>query len=156
MSTTKIDLSDVAAVLKHQQLDPAVLRRIIEELNAKVDEKAAESAAENDDKPPAVKTQWVILVSDPNGVIPAGIDLVGWAFQIEESAPASAILGRVRDVGYAYNATRKGRLYPAKSLGEVIEAAPKKLWAAKEGEKTLPKHKVPVQVVVTTNVLPRG
>ena len=61
----KIDISKVAEILKKNQLDPALLRRVVEELNL-----AAQPDPGEEEKPPAVKKQWVFLLSDPEGRMP--------------------------------------------------------------------------------------
>jgi len=61
----KIDVSQFAEILKKNQVDPALLRRVIEEMNLAVEPEGAEG-----DKPPAVKKQFVIVVSDPEGRLP--------------------------------------------------------------------------------------
>ena len=58
----KIDVNKVAEILQHNQLPPEQLRRIIEEINEATRERGEE-------KPPAVKKQWVILVSDPDAKV---------------------------------------------------------------------------------------
>lgn len=145
----KIDLSTVAEVLKHQKLDPATLRRIIEELNLKVEE-----GKEEGEKAPKTKTQHVIILSDPDGKIPASADFCGWVVKLEEDASPAVALERVRQVGYAYNATKKGRLYPAKTVGEIIESVPRKLWKTDDGHVQLPLTKTPVLILRTDNSLP--
>ena len=54
----KIDVSKVAEILKKNEIDPSVLRRVMEEMNLVVQPDAGE-----DEKPPSVKKQFVILVS---------------------------------------------------------------------------------------------
>src|SRR5665213_2272233 len=55
----KIDVSKVAEILKKNHIDPAVLRRVVEEMNL-----AVQPDPGDEDKPPAVKKQYVIVVSD--------------------------------------------------------------------------------------------
>ncbi len=119
---SKVAISDVAQALKDSHVDPAVLRRIIEQLNAKVEQAEVDSP----ESTPKVKTQHVILVSDPLNVITT--PLAGWVFKIEEAGSPSTITARIEAAAAAYNSSKKGRLYPAKSIGEVIESVPKKHW----------------------------
>ena len=56
----KIDVSKVAEILKKNHIDPALLRKVVEEMNL-----AVQPDPGDDEKPPAVKKQFVILVSDP-------------------------------------------------------------------------------------------
>ena len=76
----KIDVSKVAEILKKNQIDPAVLRRVIEEMNIAVQPDTGE------EKPPAVKKQWVIVLSDPESRLPKG-DFVGWVLQGARTCP---------------------------------------------------------------------
>src|SRR5689334_1551819 len=58
----KIEVNKVAEILKKNEISPAILRRVIEEMNL-----AAQPEGGDEDKPPPVKKQFVILVSDPDG-----------------------------------------------------------------------------------------
>ena len=142
----KIDVSKVAEILKKNEIDPATLRRVLEEMNLAVEPEGAEG-----DKPPAVKKQFVIIVSDPEGRLPKN-DFVGWVVQIPESESPSTTLDRVFRSAYDYNTTKKGRLLPVKTVGEAIEAIPAKFF--KEAELWV-KHKTPVLVVKTDNEIPK-
>ena len=73
----KIEINQVAEILKRNKADPALLRAVVQELNL-----LAQAAAE-EEKPPAVKKQFVILVSDPEGRFPKD-DFAGWVLQIPE------------------------------------------------------------------------
>ena len=84
----KIDIATVAEILRQNQLEPAVMRRILEQIN-KVTEKAAEEEGE---KPPSQKKQFVILVSDPDGKMPEE-ELAGWVLQIPEEASPLSLSG---------------------------------------------------------------
>lgn len=143
---SKIDVSKLAEILKHNLIEPAKLRRILEEVNNATQPDSDRPAA------PKGKTQLAILVSDPKGVIPADA-LVGWVFQLEESASPSDLLPRIAKAAYDFNASKKGRLHPVKTIGETIESAPRAYWKREEGRTTV-KTKVPVLIVRTDNVLP--
>ena len=80
----KIDVNKVAEILKKNHIDPAVLRRVVEEMNLAVQPDPGEGEAA-----PPVKKQFVILASDPDGRLPKA-DFVGWVLQIPESeSPAT-------------------------------------------------------------------
>src|SRR5437868_14125624 len=85
----KIDVSKVAEILKKNQIDPALLRRVVEEMNL-----AAQPEAGDDDKPPAIKKQWVVMVSDPDGKMPKH-DFVAWVLQIPESESVATTQDRL-------------------------------------------------------------
>jgi hypothetical protein len=142
----KIDVSKVAEILKKAEIDPALLRRVIEEMNLVVQPDPGD-----EDKPPAVKKQFVILVSDPEERLPK-TDFAGWILQIPETESVATTQERIIRSAYDYNATRKGRLYPAKTVGEAIENIPAKHF--KEAELWV-KTKSPVIVLRTDNEIPK-
>src|SRR5256714_14504192 len=118
----KINVSKVAEILKKNHIDPAVLRRVVEEMNL-----AAQPETGDEDKPPAVKKQFVILVSDPDGRLPKH-DFVGWVLQIPENESPATTQDRVFRSSYDFNTTKKGRLLPVKTVGEAIENVPGKFF----------------------------
>lgn len=142
----KIDVSRVAEILKKNAIEPAVLRRVIEEMNL-----AAQPEPGDDDKPPALKKQFVILVSDPGNRLPK-YDFAGWVLQIPENESVVTTQERIFRSAYDYNATKKGRLYPAKTVGEALENVPAKHF--KEAEVWV-KTKTPVLVLKTDNEIPK-
>ncbi len=142
----KIDISKVAEILKKNQLDPALLRRVVEELNL-----AAQPDGGEDEKPPAVKKQFVFLLSDPEGRMPKD-DFAGWVIQIPENDSPATVQDRVFRGAYDYNTTKKGRMYPAKTVGEAIENVPAKFF--KEADLWV-KTKTPVLVLKTDNEIPK-
>lgn len=142
----KIDVSKVAEILKKNQIDPSVLRRVIEEINLAVQPDPGE-----DEKPPAVKKQFVILVSDPEGRLPKN-DFVGWVLQIPENESPATTRDRLFRGAYDFNTTKKGRLMPVKTVGEALENVPAKF--LKEADLWV-KTKTPVLVVKTSNEIPK-
>jgi len=142
----KIEVNKVAEILKKNEISPAVLRRVIEEMNLAVQPDAAEG-----DKPPAVKKQWVILISDPDGRLPKH-DFVGWVLQIPESESVATTTDRIFRSAYDFNTTKKGRLLPVKTVGEAIETVPAKQF--KEADVWV-KSKTPVLMLRTDNEIPK-
>lgn len=142
----KIDVNKVAEILKKNQLDPTLLRRVIEEMNLAVQPDPGE-----EEKPPALKKQFVILASDPGGILPKE-DFVGWVLQIPENESVATTLDRVHRAAYDFNASKKGRLLPAKTIGDTLENVPAKFF--KEAECWV-KTKTPVLVVRTNNEIPK-
>jgi hypothetical protein len=142
----KIEVNKVAEILKKNEISPAVLRRVIEEMNLAVQPDTAEG-----DKPPAVKKQWVILISDPDGRLPKH-DFVGWVLQIPESESVATTTDRIFRSCYDYNTTKKGRLLPVKTVGEALEAVPAKQF--KEADVWV-KSKTPVLMLRTDNEIPK-
>ena len=143
----KIDVNKVAEILKKNQIDPAVLRRVVEEMNLAVQP----DPGEEEPKAP-VKKQFVILVSDPNGKLPKA-DFTGWVLQIPEDESPVSVQERVLKAIYDFNASKKGRLYPAKTIGDALESVPGKFF--KEVELWV-KTKEPVFVLRTDNEIPKG
>jgi hypothetical protein len=142
----KIDVSKVAEILKKNQIDPSVLRRVIEEMNLAVQPDPGE-----EEKAPPVKKQFIIVVSDPDKRLPKG-DFVGWVLQIPENESPATTAERVIRSTYDYNASKKGRLFPAKTVGEALENVPAKFF--KEAEVWV-KTKEPVLVLRTDNEIPK-
>jgi len=140
----KIDVNKVAEILKKNQVDPKILRQIVEEMNILT------QAEGDDEKPPAVKKQFAILISDPNDRLPK-TDFVGWVLQIPEDESVVTTQDRIFRATYEFNATKKGRLMPPKTVGEAIENVPAKhfkevgVWV---------KTKIPVLMLKSDNEIP--
>jgi len=143
----KIDVNRVAEILKKNHIDPAVLRRVVEEMNLAVQPDPGDG-----DQAPPVKKQFVILVSDPNEKLPK-VDFTGWVLQIPEDESPASVQERLLKATYDYNASKKGRLYPAKTVGDAIEAVPAKLFRETE---LWVKTKEPVIVLRTDNEIPKN
>jgi hypothetical protein len=141
----KIDVSKVAEILQRNHLEPAMLRRIIEEINHAVQPDPAE-----DDAPPPVKKQFLILVSDPEHRLPKD-DFTGWVVQIPEDESPVTTQERIFRAAYDFNATKRGRLLPVKTVGEAMENVPAKHF--KEAELWV-KTKTPVLMLRTDNRIP--
>ena len=143
----KIDVNQVAEILKRNKVDPALLRQVVEEMNL-----LADAAAQADDeKPPAVKKQFVILVSDPEDRFPKN-DFAGWILQIPENESVATTQERIFKAAYDFNASKKGRLLPVKTIGEAMESIPAKHF--KEADVWV-KTKTPVLVLTTNNEIPK-
>ena len=142
----KLEINQVAEILKRNAADPALLRAVVQEMNL-----IAARAADEADATPAVKKQWVILVSDPEGRMPK-IDLAGWVLRIPDEESPVTTVERICRASYEHNASKKGRLLPAKTIGEAIECVPSK--SLKEQEVWV-STKSPVLVLTTDNAIPK-
>jgi hypothetical protein len=142
----KIEVSKVAEILKKSEISPAILRQVIEEMNL-----AVQPDTGDDQKPPAVKKQYVILVSDPDGKLPQH-DFVGWVVQIPEDESVATTQDRIFRSCYDFNASKKGRLLPVKTVGEALENVPAKFF--KEADVWV-KTKTPVLMLKTNNEVPK-
>ena len=140
----KIDVNKVAEILKNNEIDPKLLRQIVEEMNILTQAEA------NEEKPPAIKKQWAILISDPDGKLPEH-DFVGWVVQLPENESVATALERVHRATHEFNTTKKGRLMPAKTVGEAMEHV-----AAKHFKETnlWVKTKTPVLMIKSDNKIP--
>jgi hypothetical protein len=143
----KIDVNKVAEILKKNHIDPAVLRRVVEEMNLAVQPDPGEG-----DQPPPVKKQYIILVSDPDERMPKG-DFTGWVLQIPENESPASVQERLLKGAYDYNASKKGRLYPARTVGDAVENVPGKFFRDAE---LWVRTKTPVLVLRTDNEIPKG
>ena len=143
---SKIDVSKAAEIIKKNQVDPVVLRRIIEEMNLAVQPDPGEETV------PAVKKQFMVLVSDPEGLFPKH-DFAAWVLQLPEDESPVTTQERIIKAAYDHNATRKGRLNPACTVGEALEGIPAK--AFREVDLWV-KTRTPVLVLTTNNEIPKA
>lgn len=111
-----------------------------------------QEALEKEMKPPAVKKEFVLLISDPRGLL-KGQDLSGWVLQIPEGENAGLALDKITAAAYEHNASPKGRKFPVQTIGEACESVAPKLFQA---QNVWVKTKVPVLVVRTDNKLPKA
>lgn len=140
----KIDVNHVAEILKRNDLDPALLRQIVEEMNQAVEPEIDE------EKSPAVKKQYSIVICDPSGEL-GEREFPGWVFQIPEDASVTSTAERVHKAAYEFNTTKKGRMMPAKSFADAVENIPAKHF---KEQQVWVKTKAPVFVVRTDNEIP--
>ena len=129
----KIDIDLVKAVLQRSDIDAQKIAQIIEDIT--FESKAAEADKE---KEPAVKKQFVVVVSDPYGKF------------TEDDSPMS-VLERLHKGAYDYNITPKGRRMPLKTIAEACEFGSAKIY---KEHKIWVKTKEPVLIVRTNNKIP--
>jgi hypothetical protein len=141
----KIDTNKVAEILKRNEVEPALLRTIVEEMNLLT------SPEVDEEKAPAIKKQFVILISDPDGRLPKGNNFAGWVLQVPENESALTTQDRICKAAYEFNTTKKGRLMPVRTVGEALENVPAKHF--KESQ-LLVKTKTPVLMLTTDNEIP--
>jgi hypothetical protein len=142
----KIEVNKVAEILKKNEISPAILRRVVEEMKLAVQPDAGDG-----DESPKTKKQFVFLLSDPDGKMPKH-DFVGWVLQIPENESVATTQDRLFRSTYDFNTTKKGRLMPVKTVGEAIENIPAKFF--REAEIWV-KTKTPVLVIKTDNEIPK-
>jgi hypothetical protein len=141
----KVDLELVKLVLQRNELDVRQTAQIIEDINTEV-----AAMVDDQDKPPAIKKQFVMMVSDPEGKL-AGLNLTGWVLQIPEEDSPYVANERLIKSAYAYNASPRGRRIPVQSIGETCEVVTAKF--TKENNVWI-KTKEPILLVTTDNKLP--
>ena len=136
----KVKIEDVELALSKNQIDANKAKQVISDL-------AAALNVEQEPKGPKTPKEYVILISDTEGVI--NTDLVGWPIQIEEGGDPSTILDKISTAAAQFNNTKKGKKAPLDSIGEAIEVGGKFFKENAVWSKT----KVPVRVIVTNNQL---
>lgn len=143
----KIPIEIIAEALNSQNLDSEMISRVMTDIAhmAKVVQNQ-----ENAQRQPPVKKQFVIIVSDPVGLIEP-IDLVGWVVQIpEDESPHNALRNAIAAANN-FNVSKKGRKYPVRSIPEMFEAVSPKFM---KDCGVFVKTKLPVSILPTDNVLP--
>jgi hypothetical protein len=141
----KVEINQVAEILKRNKAESELLRAVVEEMNLLA------RAEADEEKAPAIKKQYVIIVSDPDDRFPKD-DFAGWVVQIPDNESPVTAMERVFRGAYEFNASKKGRLLPVKTVGEAIESVPAKHF--KEAELWV-KTKTPVLVLKSDNIIPK-
>lgn len=143
-----LPISDTISVLQQHITDPKLLAAVIKDLN-RVD---AEKEAAKPEPAPKGKNQYVGIIADADGKLKrAGLDTItGWVVQIPESESPALALPKVMQAAHDFNASKKGRLLPVKSVGEAFESASRKFF---KNAGVNPKHKMPIYFLVTDNKL---
>lgn len=141
---TKVEIDTVKFILRRNQIEGRTVARVMEDIEAELKMEAEESAA------PAIKKQFVVLVSDPQGHL-AGVDLDAWVLQIPEEDGVHTTEERLIRGAYDFNATPKGRRMPARTVGEACEVVPPRIF---KEHNVWVKTKEPVLVVRTNNKIP--
>lgn len=135
----KTDFDVVKTVVARNVIDPEIIAAILRDLSEVMEQE------DKEERPPAIKKQHVILVSDPEGRL-EGLDLVGWALQIPEDASPFTVHDRIGKATALFHLTPKGRRLPIQTVGEALECVPAKFF--KEAEAWI-KTKEPVLIVPT-------
>jgi hypothetical protein len=143
MSAPKVTTEQVAKAAQAIGLPDAERRKLLEML--------ADMQPEEKEKHPAVKKQFVVLLSDPLGQMPK-TDFVAWVFQIPENENVATTEDRIRESAYTFNASKKGRLLPVQTIGEGVENIPARIFRERD---LWVKTKTAVLVCVTNNEIPR-
>ncbi|MCG8527651.1 MAG: hypothetical protein MI748_14820 [Opitutales bacterium] len=132
-------------ILQRSEMDARQVASIINEIQEEV-----KIQQETEEKPPPVKKQFVMMVSDPDGVL-EDKDLTGWVLQIPEDDSPYVTEERLVRGAYEFNTTPKGRRYPVKTIGECCEVVSARI--LKE-QNVWVKTKEPVLICRTQNDIP--
>ncbi len=143
----KIDTETLKLILQRNNVDVRRIAEIMQDVNQELEIEAAE----RENRPPPVKKQFVMLVSDPDELL-KGRDLTGWVVQIPEDDSPYTATDKLIAAAYAYNTTPKGQRLPLTSIGETCEVVPAR--TTKE-QQVWVKTKEPVLVVRTDNLVPK-
>ena len=142
----KIELELVKRILKRADLENNVLSEIMGELQSAINE---ESEISDEPKATPIKKQFVVLVSDNEGVL-SEKELVGWVLQLPEDEPMQSVGEKVARVAKAFNLSKKGRRFPVETVGETCENVPSRIF---KEQKLWLKTKEPVLLVPINNTL---
>ena len=141
----KVDMDIVKFVLQRNELDIRIVSQIMEDIEVEL-----KNQTDDEEKPPPKKKQFVMMVSDPEGEL-EGKNYTGWILQIpEEDSPYTAE-ERIIKSAYEYNASKRGRRMPVKSIGEACEVVPLRF---QKEQNVWIKTKEAVLIVRSSNVLP--
>ncbi|MFP4358005.1 MAG: hypothetical protein ACLFSZ_06160 [Puniceicoccaceae bacterium] len=145
MASRKVELELLRRVLQRNELDVRKVSQIMEDINRELEKE------EDELKPPAVKKQFSILVSDPEDKL-KGMDLVGWVVQLPEDESPGMVTEKIIRAAYEFNATPKGRRMPVETIGEACESVTARHF---KEQGVWVKNKEPVLVIRTDNKIPR-
>jgi hypothetical protein len=144
MPSKKIDIDTLKVVLQRNELDGRKIAQILEDLALLTKEE------EEKEKEPAVKKQYVPIISDPNGELD-GKTFTGWVVQIPEEEPPMLTLEKIYMAAYEFNTSPKGRKMPVETIADACEVISPKI--AKEMNLWI-KNKEPVEFIRTDNTIP--
>ena len=142
----KIDIETLKFILQRNESDVRKIADIMNEVEMELKAEEEERAL----RPPPVKKQFVILVSDPEKILDQK-DMVGWVAQIPEDDSIATTSGRIHSAAYEYNATPKGARMPVETIGEACEVVSAKLF---KEQNVWIKSKTPLLIVPVDNKIP--
>ncbi|MGB0334061.1 MAG: hypothetical protein ACPGGN_01730 [Opitutales bacterium] len=142
----KIDIETLKLILQRNETDIRKINEILQDIDMEL--KAEEEERAN--RPPPIKKQFSIVLSDPEGEL-SEKDLTGWVVQIPEDDSVTVAPDRIIKAAYEFNTTPKGRRMPVETIGEACEIVTAKLF---KEQNIWIKTKVPVLAVSTANKIP--
>jgi hypothetical protein len=147
----KIEVDITKKILERREVPVRQRNEILQDIKHVLEQEALEKEM----KPPTEKKEFVILISDPKGVLNAAYPdgVVGWVLQIPEGDGPHLALDKLTAAAYEHNASPKGRKFPVETIGEACESVSPKI--LKE-HKVWVKTKIPVLAITTNNILPKA
>lgn len=142
----KIDVETLKFILQRNEPDIRKVNDIMNEVEMEL--KAEEEEKAN--RPPPIKKQFSIIISDPEGEL-SEKDLTGWVVQLPEDDSVTAAPERIIKAAYEFNSTPKGRRMPVQTIGEACEVVTAKLF---KEQNVWIKTKVAVLAVTCANKIP--
>lgn len=142
----KIDVETLKFILQRNEPDIRKVNEIMNEVEMEL--KAEEEEKAN--RPPPIKKQFSIILSDPEGEL-SEKDLTGWVVQLPEDDSVTAAPERIIKAAYEFNSTPKGRRMPVQTIGEACEVVTAKLF---KEQNVWIKTKIPVLAVTCANKIP--
>ena len=142
----KIDVETLKYILQRNETGIRKINEIMQDIQMELQAEEEERA----NRPPPVKKQYTILLSDYDGSL-AKMDLTGWIVQIPEDESAVSAGARIIRAAYEFNTTPKGIRMPVKTIGEACEAVTAKKF---KDQQVWVRTKTPVMVVAAPNALP--
>jgi hypothetical protein len=142
----KIDIETLKFILQRNEPDIRKIAGIMQEIEMELKAEEEEKAL----RPPAVKKQFVMMVSDPDGSLKKK-DLVGWIAQIPEEDDISTTAGRIHSAAHEFNTTPKGIRMPVETVGEACEVVSSKFF---KEHNIWVKSKTPLLIIPVENKIP--
>ena len=123
---SKISIEEVESILQRNNVDPAVVKTVITDLQEVVDELSAS-------RTPTTKTKWehVILIYDKDGTLKDDT-LTGWVVQQKADADAGLIVGKLQSAAADQNAQVKRKKSLIKDVVGLFESLKTKFVKPKE------------------------
>lgn len=143
----KVDLETLKFILQRNEPDIRKVSAIMQDIELEIKAEEEEKAQ----RPPVVKKQNVIMLSDPDGAL-AEKDIVGWIVQIPEDDDIATTPHRIHSAAYDFNTTPKGRRMPVETIGEACEVVSAKLF---KEHNVFVKSKTPLLIIPVSNKIPQ-
>ena len=102
----KIDVEKLKHILHRNESDIQKINDILNDIATELQIEQAEKEA----RPPLVKKQFITLIADNDGVL-VDKDFASWVLQIPEEANPQAVIDKIHQSAYTYNASLKGAVF---------------------------------------------